>query len=142
MIGESGQSDLDQLLSRTRELLDSVRGAGPHDDAGEPVTGTGESADGRVRAVVTGAGRLERVELDPRAMRMASEELAGHLVTAVNAALDALAATATAKAGPVAAVDTAALAAQVRQVQEDGVRRMAAFTQGISEAMTQLGRRG
>jgi len=98
-----------------------------------------------VRAVATADGRLERVQLDPRALRMPSEELAAHLVTAVNAALDALAAVAAeraAQAGPVAPVDTAALAEQLRQVQEDGVRRMAAFTQGISAAMAQLGRRG
>lgn len=138
----AGQSDLDRLLSETRRLLDSVRSGQPSEASPEPVTGAGESANGRVRAVAARGGRLERVELDPRVMRMASEELAAHLVTAVNAALDQVATAAAAQAGPVAAVDTAALAEQLRQVQEDGVRRMAAFTQGISEAMAQLGRQG
>jgi len=146
MFGESGRSDLDQVLTQARELLASARaGQPPADGAGEPVTGTGESAEGRVRAVATTGGRLARVELDPRALRMPSEELAGHLVTAVNAALDALAQAAAGQAGSAdvaAPVDTAALAEQLRQVQEDGVRRMAAFTQGISAAMAQLGQRG
>jgi DNA-binding protein YbaB len=145
MFGESGQADLDRVLTQARQLLDSVRAGRPAAEPAEPLTGTGESADGRVRAVAATGGRLERVELDPRVLRLPSEELAGHLVTAVNAALDALAGAAAARAasaGPVAPVDTAALAEQVRQVQEDGVRRMAAFTAGISAAMAQLGRRG
>jgi len=139
VLGESGRADLDWLLGETRRLLDSARSGQPSEADLEPVTGAGESADGRVRATAT-RGRLERVELDPRVMRMSSEELAAHLVTAVNAALDQVATAAAAQAGPEAVADSAVLAEQLRQVQEDGVRRMAAFTQGISEAMAQLGR--
>ncbi|MEO3800749.1 YbaB/EbfC family nucleoid-associated protein [Nonomuraea sp. B1E8] len=55
----------------------------PEDD---PLTGAGEAAGGQVRAVVGEDGLLARMKLDPRAMRLGSHELAGHIVAAVRAA--------------------------------------------------------
>ncbi|MEU0565506.1 YbaB/EbfC family nucleoid-associated protein [Nonomuraea sp. NPDC005983] len=50
------------------------------------ITGTGESADQQVRALVDNAGGIQRITIDPRAMRMGSEELADHVTAAVRAA--------------------------------------------------------
>jgi DNA-binding protein YbaB len=125
---------VEALLARTRALLDSARAAAPAAAAGPT---TAETADGLVRVVATG-GTVDRIELDPKAMRLASDELAAALTQAVNAALAA--ADPAAAAGP--AVDLAALSGQVRQVQEDGVRQLAAINEGIAAAMARLGQRG
>ncbi|TDE22005.1 YbaB/EbfC family DNA-binding protein [Nonomuraea mesophila] len=65
-----------------RDWSDAVRAA-PEDDA---PTGAGEAAGGQVRAVVGEDGLLARLKLDPRAMRLASHDLAEHIVAAVRAA--------------------------------------------------------
>jgi hypothetical protein len=52
--------------------------------------GRGEGADGSVVAVAPPGGRVESLEIDQRAMRMASAELAEQVVVAVNAALEDL----------------------------------------------------
>ncbi|MGW5681998.1 YbaB/EbfC family nucleoid-associated protein [Nonomuraea sp. NPDC003754] len=54
----------------------------------ETISGAGESADGQVTATVDHAGRLLRVGLDPRAMRMDSGTLAESVTQAVQAAQD------------------------------------------------------
>ncbi|MEV0148813.1 MULTISPECIES: hypothetical protein [unclassified Nonomuraea] len=54
-------------------------------EADEP-RGRGESAAGQVVAVVGADGLLEHLRLNPRSLRMGSEELAEHVVSAVRAA--------------------------------------------------------
>jgi DNA-binding protein YbaB len=46
----------------------------------------GESLDGLVSAYVGGDGLLERLQLNPRALRLSSEALAEHIVSAVRVA--------------------------------------------------------
>ncbi|NUW31465.1 hypothetical protein HTZ77_08510 [Nonomuraea sp. SMC257] len=48
--------------------------------------GRGESAAGQVVAVVGADGLLESLSLNPRSLRMGSDELAEHVVSAVRAA--------------------------------------------------------
>jgi len=52
------------------------------------IRGEAETADGKVKAVVRQGGALESLVLDPRAMRMASEDLAAAIVEAVAAATE------------------------------------------------------
>ncbi|MBB5085019.1 YbaB/EbfC family nucleoid-associated protein [Nonomuraea endophytica] len=52
--------------------------------------GDGVAADGQVRVVAGPDGRLRELHLNPRVMRMASEDLAREILGAVNAALDDL----------------------------------------------------
>jgi hypothetical protein len=105
--------------------------------AGEPPEGYGEAADGLVRVTVTG-GRLSTVELNPRVMKLASQELAEAFVEAANAALADLASKRSTVDGPT--VDPAALEAQLAEAQERGMMRLRQFTQTIDEALSRLGR--
>ena len=52
----------------------------------DQLSGVGEAAQGRVRAKVGVDGLLERLELDPRALRLGSGELAGQITLAVRTA--------------------------------------------------------
>jgi DNA-binding protein YbaB len=129
--------EFDRMLQETRKMLDGVRSgaAAPPDQDAPPAEGNGEAADGRVKAVAVTGGRLKSIELDPRMMRLASAELAEHIVTAVNAALADLRAKATAED---AAIDPEALARHVREVQDQSLRQMAMFTQTISETVARI----
>lgn len=129
-----GSAELDRLLSQTRTMLESLgtRHAQEEDDA----RGTGEALDGRVLAVAAGA-RVESLTLDPRVMRLGSEELAEHVVTAVNAALGELASKAP-SGDQNSLPDPRVIAAQVAEIQEQSVRQLAALSQAISAAVRQV----
>ena len=130
--------DLDQMLTEARRTLGSMRRTGEPPAESEPVEGVGESPDGRVKAIAVSGGRLKGIELNPRAMRLASEELAELITNAVNAALDDLRGKA-ADAGTAQAVDTTALAEQVEEVQNQGLRQMEVISQAIQETLGRIG---
>lgn len=67
---------------------------------------------------------------------MAAEELAQHIMAAVNAALDDLATQE--PVGNVPMVDSAVLAEQLREAQDQGIRQISLITEAISDAMTQI----
>ncbi|REE96568.1 YbaB/EbfC family nucleoid-associated protein [Thermomonospora umbrina] len=75
--------DLDRL---GRQADDAIRRLAESADALGAVTGEGEAAEGLVRATVDGAGALRSVDLNPRVMRMGSEELGRAITVAVTAA--------------------------------------------------------
>ncbi len=107
------------MLSESRRMLEQMR-AGRTDAAGNenlPAQAVGHAADGKVRAVVGTGGRIDRFELDPRVMRLASRELAEQLTTAVNVALDQVRVQAP-EAAPTDAIDTEALTASVKDLQD------------------------
>ncbi|WP_345577143.1 YbaB/EbfC family nucleoid-associated protein [Nonomuraea rosea] len=52
------------------------------------IRGTGSGADGRIVVNADHSGRIDSIDLHPRAMRLASEELSEELLRAVNAAQD------------------------------------------------------
>ncbi|GAA1775788.1 YbaB/EbfC family nucleoid-associated protein [Actinomadura chokoriensis] len=130
-------NEFDRMLSETRGLLDQIRGGGTPPGAAE-VEGRGEGADGRVRVVAGAGGELTSVELDPRALRMPSEELAEELKEAVNAALRELRSRSQAAD---TAIDPDVLAERLREAQDQGLRQMAAFTQSLDDLMTRIGAR-
>jgi DNA-binding protein YbaB len=130
-VQKSGADDFEQALESSRRLLASLPGG----DSEGATEGHGEAADGLIRAVASG-GRIDRVELSPRVMRMDSQTLAEEITRAVNAALAELR-TSTAQAR---GVDLAALQQQLRQAQDEGVRRMALFTSAIQDAVARINR--
>ncbi|MFI0404523.1 YbaB/EbfC family nucleoid-associated protein [Actinomadura sp. 3N508] len=132
-------NEFERMLSETRSLLDQVHGGGARPPGTEEVEGQGTAADGKVRVVAGAGGELTSVELDPRAMRMPSEELAEEIRTAVNDALRELRAKSrTADT----AIDPEVLAGRLRDAQDQGLRQMAAFTQSLDDLMKQIGARG
>jgi DNA-binding protein YbaB len=52
------------------------------------ITGEGESEDGTVHAITDANGRLEKIVIQPRALRMASEDLAEKVTAVIRAAQD------------------------------------------------------
>lgn len=133
---ESILDDLERQLSETRQILRTMRaGTTPAVDEVEPARGVGEDADGMVRVEVE-AGKVTRVTLDPRAMRRPSEDLAEAFTAAVNAAFANLATT-PAQATPLQ--DPAALEARLVELQDQSVRQMSRYMQGISEVLARLG---
>jgi DNA-binding protein YbaB len=138
-VADFSGSDIDQVLSEARKALESMRKS-PTPSETPPVQGTGESAEGKVKAAAQAGGRLKSVELDPRAMRLSSEELAEHIMTAVNAALDDLRSKAPAAAAS-EAIDTAALGKQVEELQNQGLRQMELISQALNETIAKIPRR-
>jgi DNA-binding protein YbaB len=131
---DGDQMPFAERLQRAREALNSppavAQGSEDH------LSGEGEAADGRVRAVAVTGGRIDTVELDPRVLRLSPEELAGHIGTALNGALDSLRERASARgAGQVDAPDPAALLERLGEVQNEGLRRLGVMTRGINEAL-------
>lgn len=125
------------MLTESRRMLEQMRAGRPTAQDAPEVEGGGEAADGKVRVQVGPGGRVERIELDPRVMRMASHDLADALVHAVNSALDDLRAKAVAQ-GLETGVNTAALTEQVQRIQDDGLRQMELINQSIAEVMARF----
>jgi hypothetical protein len=129
------ESEFAEALEDARNRLKELRAAGPPPAAApsEPTRGTGEAQGGLVRAIAY-QGRLESVSLDARAMSTPVAELAKHLATATNAALDA-ARGSTSDAMP----DLASLSRSLAQVQAEGMRAMQEISQAIQESINKLG---
>jgi hypothetical protein len=140
-----GGTDFDRLLEDARRSLETIRSSSPTPDpgrGGEPTRGTGEAGAGRITATVAAGGRLESIRMDPRALRMGSEELCEQIVLAVNAAFDDLRIKIGTEAAGESAGDPAELTDQLRDLQDQSMRQMAVYTQAINDALGQLGRRG
>jgi hypothetical protein len=143
VLADLGEGEFDPELQDARQRLSSLR-AGPPSrtdlPAGAeregPARGAGEASDGRVQAVAA-RGRLVRLELDPRLMRLSEAELGEQIAVAVNAALEDLRAqVGTADSEPVP--DPAALADTLREVQEEGLRQMTLITRAIGDATARI----
>ncbi|MEO3875657.1 YbaB/EbfC family nucleoid-associated protein [Nonomuraea sp. B12E4] len=69
----TGDLELDRLMAEfqtnSREFSDVIGRVGE-------VTGEAESPDGRIKVRVSSSGQLTALRIDPRAMRLGSEELA------------------------------------------------------------------
>lgn len=78
------EQDLDAKLRDIRKASDGMRAAR---ERLESLTGTGTAAEGRVRVTWTAATGLDQLHLDPRAMRMPSEELAAAIKQAITEAM-------------------------------------------------------
>lgn len=134
-----GVGEFERLLEDTRRVLEQIRSGDGEVPDEEEVHGEGEAADGQVRAVVVTGGRLKSLSVDPRAMRMGSAALCEQIVVAVNAALDDLRGKAAGQ--PVtSAADPAALAERIRDLQNESVRQMDRFSQGIADVLDRISR--
>jgi DNA-binding protein YbaB len=135
-------NEFDDLFDRARQALDQVRsGAEPDPDAPEPEPVTAEAADGLARAVLSPAGTFVELKVDPKLLREGIDEVCAQLLIAVNAAIAEL----RARSRPAGAVDPDALAATLREVQTESVRRMAAFGTVVDDVVNRLienGQRG
>ena len=78
--------DFEGLLGETRRALEGLRATngGTGSSSAEPVHGEGMAADGKVTARVVAGGRLEGLSVDPRMMRLGSEELCEQIMVAWN----------------------------------------------------------
>ncbi len=126
-----GSGDLDgggfeRLLDDTRRALRSLRSAGaggstPRGEPAEPLRGEGAAAEGRISVSAVSGGRVEGLSVDPRLLRLGSEELCAHIVVAVNVALEDLRAqTSQVDAG---GLDPAVLAGTLEGLQADSARQ-------------------
>jgi DNA-binding protein YbaB len=105
----------------------------PPDAHGEALT-----AGGKVKVTATGV-RISGIELDPGVMsRMRVEDLARHLMDAVNGALDAAAASADGGGTDDNGAEVADLAEQVTQIQLQGARQMAAINDAVQMMLQQV----
>jgi DNA-binding protein YbaB len=159
LVTDPAFSELERNLSAARRKLDALRATGPagltsqhgrqdRPPAGQPdgVTARGRAAaaDGRVRAVAVSNdafGSIESVELEPRMLRMDTGELADHVRTALNAALDDMRANAwaapAADANP--GIDVGALTTRLTQVQDQATRQLYQLTSALADVLAKIG---
>ncbi|MCO5990318.1 hypothetical protein NE235_29815 [Actinoallomurus spadix] len=105
---------------------------------GDP-SGIGEAAHGRVCARVGSDGLLERLDLDPRLLRLRSEELAGHIVSAVRAAQnDRLARGEDPPAPAPAPLDPETLVRRLDEMEAQADRGYARLTATLDEMLRRL----
>lgn len=136
-------ADFDRLMEQTRAALRELRNGNlpDTDEETEEIVGEGEAADGRIRASAIVGGTLKSVELDPRAMRLPSDELGEQIVAAVNAALEDLKTKVAESAGSaLEGFDPEALAEQMLDLQDQSVRQMSQFTAGMEEMLGRIAR--
>ncbi len=130
----SGSEGMERLLAETRRALRAVRRE-PAADGDEPASGTGNACDGRIHVVVQAPGKVTALDLDPRIMRLPSQELSSEIMVAVNAALDDLRRTAVDATVP---ADPAVLGNQLEELQQESIRQMERFTSAINGAIAQI----
>lgn len=102
------------------------------DEDTTPPSGTGEAMSGRIRVRVTG-GRVSEVEIDPRARRKPSAELAAAVRDATNAAIGNH--TAQASASLPNAPSLEELSATLHEISADSARTMEESERGIQDAL-------
>jgi DNA-binding protein YbaB len=116
------------------ELTDALRKVSEGQNAGEEeLTGTGEAPRGAVRAVCASGGRLDSLTLDSRTLR-GTVELERDVVTAVNAALDDLAAK-TRERQAASKVDPEEMKKQLGQLRERNVARLESYYRAVSDVI-------
>jgi DNA-binding protein YbaB len=130
MSGDFG-AGLERARQELRELVATASGL----EAERP-EGYGEAADGMVQVTVVD-GRLSNVELNPRALRLASHDLAAAITEAANAALADLESKYPVPSYPT--VNVEALEAELAQAQAQSARQMREYQQTIDEALRQIG---
>ncbi|MER6946237.1 YbaB/EbfC family nucleoid-associated protein [Nonomuraea sp. NPDC000554] len=77
--------DLNQITERAEQTQRRLTSAASEIQG---INGVGESADGRIQARTDANGRLIEVTLDPRAMKMSSQDLGEEITLAVRRAWD------------------------------------------------------
>jgi DNA-binding protein YbaB len=116
--GGIGPEDLERIAKQADEGLRRLAGLRERLDA---VRGTGTAADGQIVVGADSSGRIDSIDLNPRVMRMPSQDLAEELLRAVNAAQDDCARQAQdliAQTGVDTSVDEAAFEAMERRLND------------------------
>ncbi|MFI6393910.1 YbaB/EbfC family nucleoid-associated protein [Nonomuraea sp. NPDC050540] len=119
-----------EMLTQALQALEQAEEA----PADAVFQGDGVAADGQVRAVAGPDGRLHELRLNPRVMRMASEDLAREILSAVNAALDDL----RANAPGLEAADPRRLAQTMGGTRDSVLGRLEEFADGVELVVRRL----
>lgn len=133
-VGDLPTLNVDDMIDEVTGVLRTVDEARNFGD--EELTGTGEAPRGSVRAVCVPGGRLSALVLDARAMR-GTVELERDVVTAVNAALDDLAAK-TRDRQAEADIDSDAVRKQLGQMRERNVARLESYFRALSDVINNI----
>ncbi|WP_214321192.1 hypothetical protein [Nonomuraea sediminis] len=134
MIGDLGAEDFDRLIEAARQVVESARSS-----PAEPPETRNEAGDQLVRAaaVLTDGGvGIQSLDLDPRAMRLDSHDLAERIRGTVNQALRGLTGPASQQAVP----DLDRLAAELHELQDLSVHQLGVFADTINDVLRQLER--
>ncbi|MFI6908983.1 YbaB/EbfC family nucleoid-associated protein [Nonomuraea sp. NPDC050394] len=122
--------NIGEMLTQALQALEQMEKA----PADEGFRGDGVAADGQVRAVAGPDGRLHELRLNPRVMRMASEDLAREILSAVNAALDDL----RANVPGLEAADPRRLAETMGGTHDSVLERLEEFADGVELVVRRL----
>ena len=128
---EFSSADLDRPLAEARATLEEMRADRPVVAGGDGATAVGEATAGDAGGRVTATaehGRLTAVAFDEKVRDLPSEELAGLVVTAVNAALDGL-----------RPVPSTTDGDEASGSPEQGLKQMEQLTQAINDALGRIG---
>ncbi|MBO0868497.1 MAG: YbaB/EbfC family nucleoid-associated protein [Micromonosporaceae bacterium] len=145
-----GIETLDALLARTRRALEAASSFGPQGGAGagtaeagpdaEPIglRGEGEAADGLIRVTVS-PNRLVSLRINPEAAGLPVARLAEEITTAVNAGFEQLRREAgTADAVRDAQTFATGLSAELKDLQNESMRSMAAIGQALEDVLARM----
>ncbi|GGP07568.1 YbaB/EbfC family nucleoid-associated protein [Nonomuraea glycinis] len=137
MSGDLGAGDFDRLIEAARAAVESARSTPPA-PAGAEYEAEGRDGLVRATAVLSADGvRLRSLDLNPRARRLESADLAALILRTVNEALDGVAGEARKGSAP----DLATLSAELRDLQDFSADRFGAFAGTITDLLRQLERR-
>ncbi|MEV1174309.1 YbaB/EbfC family nucleoid-associated protein [Nonomuraea sp. NPDC049784] len=131
--GGISPEDLERVAREADEALRRLAGLQERINS---IRGTGTGADGMIVVGADSSGRIDSIQLNPRVMRLASQDLAGELLRAVSGAQDDCARQThdlIAEAGVSTSVDPAAYEAMERQVNDAHaafIREMERFSPG------------
>ena len=81
--GDFANLDVDRLVGEAQQRFAKMRDL---QERMSELRGQAQTEDGRIRATYTAAGGLTELHLDPRALRMGSEELAERIVWVIGEA--------------------------------------------------------
>lgn len=130
----AGEDEFRQRLAQARAAL-AEAAASPEEGRVAPVTA--EAAKGRISLTLGTDGRVERIIVDPKAVKEGTDYIAEHVLAALNDALDQRAAmTAAEDRVP----DLESVNESLAAVQDAGVRRLQAMSASIAEVLGKLNR--
>ncbi|MGA4506585.1 hypothetical protein ACQB6R_13635 [Propionibacteriaceae bacterium G1746] len=132
MGGQSENFDklFSDLIAETQRAVDGL--VPTADQLGQTEEVVGHAHDDRI-SVYMKAGKVTRVELQPPVRKLDLPELGEHLVTAINAALEANIAALTAQQGD--QPDFAQLSQRLQSIQAESVRQLNKYTEGMHEML-------
>ncbi|MEU4561124.1 hypothetical protein AB0F72_22305 [Actinoplanes sp. NPDC023936] len=122
---------LDALLERANAVLAQA----VTDPGGARTAGSASAADGLIQVQVS-PGRLESLQMDARALRLGTAELAAEIRNAVNQAFESSAQ----DSAEAARAAGTALADKVRDIQNDSMRGMSMFVTAMQDAVSRFER--